>query len=1752
MFSYQKVEKYNKIAENGNEVRDNNSQPSSLTTSLTATFKARTPEFQMNELIDPNYKYVPLDHSSHRRNKKETRSRQHRMRQLRHKLINKEPSLPPASACNIEKNMLRRTHPQNLRCSNPTQRNRFNRRGPFVHKIPPTPSMEPAERIPSDEERLEDIDKRFSATLQEQLLASFDDPRSETSSSSESPVSAVPSAQTPTPSLPQSPSLTSSPSLSSSLLQEEKIDFTKLINETKLPDPGQLPDFSEMLQVGKFAKDHPDAAEWIHYLENILILGYQVSQATTMLDVLVAFIAYIKMHTEGSIVAEILDVIGAMSGHFGPELRQKDAWTAEVVMDTWSLLKTNTVYNKISYLMSAAMSLSVCKTKKVEWSIAGLDMISIYAAKEQLKAFDIIDALLVTFNWVADTGYRVFQERSLTPILYADGRMKEYNDQVDHILSHADAVLAGNEQDAEGFFGLVQQAIIRTAELKSAKANGPTSIWLQTKYEKLVAIKFKLDARFKNTALRYAPIGFHFSGPSSVGKSTLTKVTMNTSLAAQDLPIDQSRIIVDDRDDDYDSSIDGAILGMVFDDVAQGKSQFTKKSPVDRIIKFFNNVAAKAVRAELNQKGVCFVAFRVGIITSNYEDFGARHYSDKPEAVLRRFWHVRTRIIEKYRVPGGVSLNTDHPDLVNSKDGLLHNVWELTIEEVFIYTDKKGSESYRFQTVILPMSYTDGPRICKDLTCQQFLKVVVYLSRLHKRKQDKLLTNCSDFDKLSHCLKCCLPTPYCGCLPQKDSFDIISHQVQDVVTDALVGSVTRYFDNFLDPVRFGSYLLGYSPIAKMTTRQLTAEFSQQLHTHCTPHFVALTPEFLFQWGPFQTMVGFWQVSAALYDTKGSLKKISYLTMASLLYAWWIGSMRLAIYTLIFGWLFTVNLWFSYRKRLKMIKESYIKARDALPCSIKIAKESHLTHGAMALASLVVCTKMYMIWRRNNEAPPEVQCDSKIDTSTGVGWFGYMMDKIGMKVQTDEKVSTAVPSHLIKTFEKHNHFWADFTREDGTKTGCNIFFPRKSVAIFPKHVFHVEGDMNTPPTGCLTVSVQHENSPGSNFEFKSSLGVNCIYSKQHDLVFAFVENCFDARDKTHFLPLARPVGTAMATLFMRDRTDVMKEATNVTLQATYHDQMEFYGGVYPMTTTPNGKCMSMLLSETKNPCILGFHVGSIPANKIGIMQTLTKPEYDILLTELELLPHVCLSAKATDLPMKQYDIPLTTTGEIHKNSMAAHLDGTHYVHLHGATALRSKMKSRVVTSPLSPFVTQVTGVENVWGKPKLDPNWKAFNATLEHVTNPATMFDPRLLARARDDWLSPLLEEARKPDPHFRPLTFREAISGIDGVKYIDALDFSTSVGFPIFGPKTRWFDNMREPDPQIVIEYDRMQKAWSSGFRAYPVSVATLKDEATSIDSAKVRVFQAAPIAMSLHIRRLFLPVVRFLHLHPELSESAVGVNSFSPQWDQLMTHIETFNDKQMLAWDYSKYDVRMNSQVVRAVLLSFIDLARAAGYPLDELHTMEMMIVDIAHPLLDWNGVLMMAFNMNTSGNNITVDINGAAGSLYVRMGFFSIYPDAKYFRDHVAAMTYGDDFKGSVDSTHMGFNFRTFQAFLAKHKMGITLPNKSSDIVDFLDNTDADFLKRNSNYIPEIGLRIGAIDEMSIFKSWHANLKSKSQLPTEVACSCIESGLHEFFAHGREVYEKRRAQADAICLLAGISVPATKVMFDERVEFWLSKYQS
>jgi len=1526
----------------------------------------------------------------------------------------------------------------------------------------------------------------------------------------------------------------------------------------------QEPVIAALDEMSESVKDVPEAQQeqvdtWMGHAENLLIFAYQMNRAQNLPDMFAAVAAYVKMYVKGkSVIHELYKLVNELSQSTPDEIQPHGL--SDNIVNGWELIRDHIIFRKVSYLISAAMSLTVSSIKEITWSPGGLKLIHIEAAKEQLKAVDLIDACVKTFAWMTETGWQCMKEKSLAPLLYGNQRMREFNILFNYVSANLDAAMAGNLDDLGGFEKKTDTALDLVCSLKKVKPDGTTAEWLQRKYEVLVEAKERIIAKRRNTNTRFAPIGWSLSGPTGVGKSTLAKLTMLTSLKAMEFAADPSRIITLDEADKYQSTYTSDIEGVYIDDFANMIAQFAAgngDTPCGKLIKFFNNMAAQAIKAEIQQKGVVFIDFKCGVITTNVKDLDARKFSNCPESVLRRFNHVSVEVKPKFRKPGSVSLNAKHPEIKKSKEGLLTDVWNITIEEVTAFTAREGRVQYKFE----PMTtFINGRKQkCINLSLREYLQVVVEQSRSHKDTQKDVVDRAKAFDSLEYCKTCCMPKPMCECKKvEPHAFEVLG----DVVADSIKKGVQGYVKSWVSPISFLNSLMGYSPIRKLTTNQLANEIKQDLNIYATPWIAALAPSWFHKTKYFQGAVEGWQTSAAMYDMRRHLQRATFLSAACLGYSAYKRDWIMGTSSVIGSTAAGCFLYAGYCARKMVIRQEYLQTRDALPEYVKTIRDGSVPKFALMSATLVIGVKLLDIWNKNRIATHALDNPDDIDQSAG--WFQKWFSSTGFEYKAATAVKHTSTSQAVATLDK-NLWWCVFTRSDGSRTACNIVSLQNGMILMPDHIFYPDADMNKKPCDWVEGVVRRSSKgAGGVMKFKADRNTYSYNFEELDLRLVYVPNLDNVKSNWRYLPLTKPTGNSMATFFVKDADAVTSSETICcSMGNAYHRYRNFYGGSYLSTQSKRGTCMGMLVADRSEPVVLGFHVGGSPDGQ-GYCQTLTVSRYLEGVTALGRQDGVVIMAQSAELPKRQLGRDVLVSDKIHPSSKyIAGLKPEAAISVLGSTKLRTTQKSCVQKSIISDAVTEVCGVSNKWGPPQLSPNWQAYNATLTHIVNPADQFVPSDIERARQDWLKPLIElmKGYAGPENFSKLTWKESIMGISGKRFIDALIMKTSMGFPIFGPKTNHFEEVRQGEKlvdriasvEVKEEFARLMNCWNSGERGYPVCSATLKDEPTPVDKSKVRVFQAAPIALSLAIRMYFLPIARFLSLHPLVSESAVGVNSFSTDWSELMDHAKKFaKDKKVIAWDYSKYDVRMNSQMTSAVLRSYIDLARAGGYPEEDLKVMNNMIADIVHPLIDWNGTMIMAFNMNTSGNNITVNINSTAGSFYVRMGFFAVYPQAQDFRECVAAMTYGDDFLGSVHPDYRNFNFETYRVFLEKHGVKITLPDKGDNTCEFMNEDDADFLKRQSNDIEGVPVPIGRLTEDSIWKSLHSNLKSKTETSRNVSISCIETALHEWFAFGKDHYNMRLEQMKEVCAKANLPQTPAFCSYEDRVERWHDHYGS
>lgn len=605
--------------------------------------------------------------------------------------------------------------------------------------------------------------------------------------------------------------------------------------------------------------------------------------------------------------------------------------------------------------------------------------------------------------------------------------------------------------------------------------------------------------------------------------------------------------------------------------------------------------------------------------------------------------------------------------------------------------------------------------------------------------------------------------------------------------------------------------------------------------------------------------------------------------------------------------------------------------------------------------------------------------------------------------------------------------------------------------------------------------------------------------------------------------------------------------------------EFDGGEYNNLSinTFAGMCGATLISETRGSVISGVHLGGKTGTPFGCYGVLTQGAATKAISELRNLSGVVITGCGNYFPQRSMGHNTLKSGECHFKSPVRYLPENSQITYYGCCEGTSTSRTSVTVTPISHTIMEVCDQPNIWGAPRMKPEWDAWQKCLANMSHVGKPFPYELLDKAIQDYIEPL--ETRIDDWCISPLSDKVNINGDPGVKFIDSIKLGTAVGYPLTGIKREYLkvDTPGEIEftDEIMEEIRACESKYKLGERAYVIAKASKKDEVVSKD--KCRIFYGNPLTLTFLIRKYYLPIVRFIQMNPLLAECAVGVNCHGPEWEELHNHIFKYAEdgKRLVGGDYSKYDQKLPTQLILSALYILIRLAKKCNYTQEDITVMESMCGDIVYALIAVNGDLIgIIEGAHISGNSLTVIINGIAGSLNARCFWYSENINREPFREGVSFLTYGDDNIGSVAKGRESFNIKNFSKFLAEYGQIYTMPQKDVELQEWLDILDFEFLKRKSNFIPELGVHIGALDEKSIFKSLHCYLRDKKSPHTPLmACAInIDGALREWFNHGKTVYDIRLAQMRKVAEIHKIShmCEDLNVTYEDRVEMWKSRY--
>jgi hypothetical protein len=1314
-----------------------------------------------------------------------------------------------------------------------------------------------------------------------------------------------------------------------------------------------------------------------------------------------------------------------------------------------------------------------------------------------------------------------FVSGSLTPFLYSSNEIESmeslYLEMIEIVPYMINGDLEAVDTTPEIFWTKLDK-LNNTLLSMHAGANHP--IEKNLIFQKLVTVR-KWVAEYNivqnSGALREAPFSFCFHGLSGVGKTTAANLFNISILKANGFDCDPQKIVTHNENDKYFSNYRADVVTIVLDDICNTRTDMLEESPLVNLLKFKNNNPEYAVMADLASKGKIPVRPKTLLLTTNVPNLNAGDFSNEPLSMMRRIdMHIGVSVKPQFRTPGyhylDQSLVIDYISSLSEDDQVCSDIWDFTVLKAIPHSSRTDDKMVSYLNLV------DGT-IVKDVKClpddiakigiKDLIRLGVKMSQTHFRNQRSVVRNANKLHETIHiCDKCSNPRFCCEC-ENSVQYGIERENIFDRV--AYYQSCQNLYMYRL----FGATFLNY-PFMRVITFLVKPKFWFEF---IKLRLFTLTVVCLY-WYTFPSM---WKLAMLIivylvvHISVSMLEEFDLCIRNSSLVPGYFSQLGNRVRETNLVWLFggCVTVFAALKFVKSLIKVSKVDSHSGVTPEQEEALKRKLATVSQ--------------WDRTIVTPlPATQHAKCITTDRAI-------TKVAKNVVY---VRYLVPGKEVTT--------------------TNGFFVNSNILLLPRH--------NIPDIDFQLQIIRNIPDAPHN-KFMTKISREMIYTfPGKDFTLIYISNGGDWSDMLPYFPLSefRDVGFVMPYRARDGTISTFKGKTsngNVTNGFT-----TFPGSNYFLSKpTFNGLCMAPLISDSVANIILGFHLGGVSDTTRGCSGRLLFSEISSAIIELQRMCNLPIATSEGVLRTSVYDAKVYDGPRIDKKSPVNYFSPDIPIDVYGSCPGGTSYYTKVEKSPISDLVASHCGDENIYAGPKFGPEtWKPWYKALEGYSDVAVGPYPHVVKWATDDYIKPIVDYACQY-PAFtdlKPLSDREVLNGIENVRFIDRMDRSKSVGFPLSGPLSNYMVVDELDGGEVILdqlfwdEVRTMEDNALAGVRSYPIFKASLKDEVTKVTKDKVRVFTAASLAHKLVLRKYFLPITTIFCADPTISECAVGTNAYGTEWSELIAHATQFGKDRIIAGDFKAYDQKLPPGITRSAFSVFIRLAKVLSYSERDIRIMEHLVSDVVHATVAYNGTLIGFNGSQPSGQNLTVFINNISNGILHRAAYYDSYTGDRSkippFRSMVGAIFYGDDSTGSIHKNCDWFNNIVMSSRMDEYGMTYTPPDKAGTHPAFRPHGEISFLKRDSRFDPEFGYEVGALEKTSIYKSLHCVMKSKFMSPSELSATNIDNSLREMFLHGREDYEDFRTKITKVAQEAELDHLCSNLTkpFDDCLIAWKEKY--
>lgn len=1421
--------------------------------------------------------------------------------------------------------------------------------------------------------------------------------------------------------------------------------------------------------------------------------------------------------------SDIMDLVGSIwltcrefisSYEFSIPDWRKYCPTLGNVEDIVMAVKDSEILSEFITLVQILVTLGVLR--KVNVNYKGMAIISALGLNRATSLTELLTQFYKLLKLLSEKIALVVSTKNLMALFQTEAK-SAYDQEYSFLISQATRLEIGRacEVDIETYDRRIFECIEKTVTYLNGCKQGERSFYAA----RLTKLKELQTARVlaKKENIRIKPYGVLLFGDSGVGKSAIVNALIRYILQVNKKDHSPGAIVTLNQEDKFQSEFMTHHKGVILDDICNTSLDRVEGSPTTPVIMFLNQVPMAALNPNAEMKGKIMIEPDVVCATTNVKDLKSNMLSNEPLSINRRFEVTITQTVkEEYRKKGTTML--DNNKIKHMATQQFPDYALFTVEEPRYKEDLTGDKTSAKRKAIAwsPIYYKGKP--LENVEIDVLLSFLREDSANHFAKQEAFV---SAQKNMVSCELCVHQLPPCVCKECSLESQVSIPYYEEVreflerQEDKFVALVEKILCRCLE-TKFGQLLLMY---------QVRKDFLKIVWNACTYYLVYVCTLLISEaTGNVVNLKSFLGV------TLGFCMYLAcrYYILVETIRKKWTRCQKPSVYLRQCQWLsyrtlatflVAVGVW-------KLLVE-LVKKYNALP-----------TKQAAEPVKLVPNMKAY-------QQVKEFWDEKAMENKYKLGDITHSASK----TMTTEQCKTVIGKRLAWIKKQSNGEY------------CNAMPIRNGVFIVPNHIIPKDTDFVDMIRADGRV---RNNNPISVRNTQKIAGT--------DLALWYVPSAGDDKNLIHLFPehLGKDKVVEVVTVYndkgqIRHYDTMMARSEMVVTTAggffkglKYHFPVETFGGL----------CMATLIGNANGaPFIAGYHLAG--RGHTGAAGVVTRDQIESALLELEQKNIVLVSHTEAPLRTQQMGVDFGPLKEPHYKCVTNHLPKDAKIDiLGGHNQPSSEPKSAVVTSLISKAVSEIMGIPKQHGPPKEMSAARHKEVDIAGKVDTASKFDDKFVEAAYLDYSKQLLSVSKSELKQLGKISDDANLAGMDGVLGINAMNFTTSMGFPLKGPKTQYVSlserNVegiacpRDVDDMILNEVKFLEQELLAGRRVNAIFKASLKDEPTKLTKDKVRVFAAANMPFTMLVRKYFLTLAALFQRNKELTECAVGIVVQSPEWTQLYAHIGKYGWERGIAGDYAKFDGRMSAHFMMLSFKILIEMAKQSGnYDADDLKIMQGIATEISYPTYDYFGTIVQFAGSNPSGHPLTVIINSMVNSLYIRYTYYAIAAQKKWWRiprfsEVVSLMTYGDDNIMSVKKGYEDFNHTEIAKQLAEVGITYTMAEKDAASVPFIHLSEASFLKHFAVWDPELKLYRSPVEEASIAKMLHTHKLSKILSKEQSSAEAIQNVALKFFEFGREIYEQKRTQLEQVADASGIrgyvgSLPS----YDERLAWYREKFE-